>query len=1089
MIKYFTFKTLATFFLLLLAGLTHAQQFKLSKRSMTLEEVFQEIKEQTGRDILLSSKNLTVKARIDVDISRPLDLQSFLDGYFNTNSGFNLFLSDKTIFVQEHNNRVEVLRGKVISKNTRLPISNVNIRTDESGIRTTTNETGEFTLPSSEGVTSLRFSFIGFKEVLHDNPQKFFHIIEMEEDGTGIGEVVITGIYQRTKESFSGSSSTFSGKELKSIGNQSILQSLKTLDPSFQIKEDNLYGSDPNRTPDIEINGKSSVIGLREEYGANPNQPLFILDGFETPVGIIVDLNIDRVASVTILKDATASAIYGSKAANGVVVIETVKPLPGQLKLRYSVNGSYNFADLTDYNLMNAREKLEFEYQAGVFDNIGVGDNESRAELMYYDILKEIERGVDTYWLSVPLRKALVQRHTVSAEGGDENLRYTLSLAYGEQPGVMIGSDRQTTNGHVNLHYRKNKVSFSNSLSLDYVVADREPVSFDKFASANPYQRIFDTEGNIIKQWEGGLRVTSYNPYFDFNNHNVDKTKSNSVANNFVLLWDVNPNIVFRYRLGLRKETARSERFRSPYNTEFRNTDLQNQGSFIESNSDGLTYDTDATLTYVKILNTVHMINFVGGMRVDQTSSLRSSYHAAGFVNDEYANPAFAFGYVEGGSPQYTDSKRRSASFYLNSGYVFDQRFLVDATLRSDGSSVYGSSRQFTTIWSTGLGWNLHREKWLEDAHWLNNFKIRGSIGNPGNQNFNDYMAAMIYSFNLENRNPFGSSVVLSAIGNTNLRWQKTLNKNIGLDLEVLDRRVNVVLDYLRKDTDPLLVHIGVPSSLGMTIMTENLGAQQTKGFTLRSSFVLVRKNDFSWRANFSASQLRTTYSRIGNALNNYNRENQSRNLTRYYDGASPTDLWGVRSLGIDPASGREVYLKKNGEQTFFHSYDDEVVLGNSEPKVSGVVGMSFFYKGFSANLNMSYRYGGQAYMQTLFEKVENTNTTSIARNQDRRALYDRWKKPGDISSFNLLAIGNIYSTPTSYITSRFVQDHNQLLGDSFNIGYDAQNQAWLNAVGLSALSLKAYMNDIFYISTIKNERGINYPFARSVSFSVSVVF
>ncbi len=242
---------------------------------------------------------------------------------------------------------------------------------------------------------------------------------------------VVTGIYQRKKESFTGSSTTFTAKELKVVGNQSPLQALKTLDPSFAIIENTTFGSDPNRLPDIEIRGKSSVIGLTEQYGTNPNQPLFILDGFESTLQVISDFSMDRIESITLLKDAAATAIYGSKAANGVVVVETKRPNAGKLRLNYNVNATYSMPDLSDYNLMNASEKLEFEKQSGF-----LGSRRCRWFILLpmlpteniTQLLAEVNRGVNTYWMNEPLRSALFQRHTLFAEGGDANLRYGVTL-------------------------------------------------------------------------------------------------------------------------------------------------------------------------------------------------------------------------------------------------------------------------------------------------------------------------------------------------------------------------------------------------------------------------------------------------------------------------------------------------------------------------------------------------------------------------------------------------------------------------------------------------------------------------------------
>ncbi len=262
------------------------------------------------------------------------------------------------------------VKGVVVDKEFNETMIGVSIRIQgptETVALTDMDGAFSFTLP--KGTYKVSFSFVGYDKLemeLNGNNTERFRRIVLSPSSTAIEEVVVTGIYQRKKESFTGSAATYKGIELKKVGTQNVLQSLKTLDPSFKIADNIQFGSDPNRMPDIEIRGKSSIMGLKEEYGTDPNQPLFILDGFETDVQTISDLNMSRVASVTILKDAASTAIYGSKAANGVVVIETVKPEKGRLRLSYKGDFSVTMADLTDYNLMNAEEKLRFEELAGL---------------------------------------------------------------------------------------------------------------------------------------------------------------------------------------------------------------------------------------------------------------------------------------------------------------------------------------------------------------------------------------------------------------------------------------------------------------------------------------------------------------------------------------------------------------------------------------------------------------------------------------------------------------------------------------------------------------------------------------------------
>ena len=1112
MIKIYLSRVMKTIMCLMLTGFmsvsaaSYSQQITLKGRNIPFETVIDAIRKQSGYTVFGTKKLIESAKPVSIDVKN-MPLQQFLN---RVTEGQPLVyvIEDKTISLSSPPTskttgtavpqvvQQQLLSGTVRHAETREPLPGVTIKLKGSSLSSMTNEKGQYkiSIPLSDQKQVLVFSYVGMtSQELSYKKQEILNV-ELEPDNEAMNEVVVTGIYQRDRDSFTGSSARYTAKDLQIVGNQSIIQSLKTLDPAFAVIDNNQFGSDPNRLPDIEIRGKSSVIGLSDEFSSNPNQPLFILDGFETTLAIISDLSMDRVASITLLKDASASAIYGSKAANGVVVVETKRPAAGSLRINYSFNSSLNFADLTDYNLMNAEEKLQFERLSlfyGLLNADGdiiVGANPA-SEANYFARLKEVRSGVNTYWANEPLRTTIAQRHTLFAEGGDANLRYSVSLNYGLTPGVMKGSDRTATNGNVRLLYRRGNISFTNSLSIDHVAANREPQSFSAYSRANPYYRKYDDQGNVRMILEdfkarGGNEPPVYSPLYNASNLNINSEESEGFTNNFETEWRILESLRARARFGIRSLRTKDEIFRSPFNSEFLQADILTRGSYDENNGKNVNYDGDLSLTFGKQFAAKQSINAVAGMRMEQNVRNGSSFGVSGFIDDEFSNPNFALGYRQGQRAGYQEAKRRGASFFMNVGYSYDQRYLLDATLRSDGSSIYGSSRQFSNIWSVGLAWNAHKESFLSAYTWINQLRLRGSIGNPGNQNFDDYISMRIYRYNNENRNPFGASTIISNMGNSNLRWQTTLDRNIGVDFSTMGSRFRFTLDYFVKNTDPLLILLTLPSSTGVTRVAQNFGEQQTNGLNLTTDYTLLQRQDINWRVNLNLRSEQTEYRKMGNQLNNFNQENRSLNMTRYYDGGSPTDLWSVRSLGIDPATGREMFLNKNNEQTFVYNYEDEVVVGNSRPGVEGVIGTSFMYKGFLASVNLRYRLGGQDFMRTLYDKVENISSQSVVLNQDKRALYDRWQKPGDNARFK-----SISTTAYTPMSSRFVADNNMLIGESFSFGYETSKASWLKAVRASSITFRAYMNDIFYVSTIKNERGLDYPFARSVSFSAAVRF
>ena len=1018
--------------------------------------------------------------------------------------GGNLSLQAKTngnesVKMLERNDQQKelLLRGSVKDKEG-FPLPGVAVQVKGTSQGTTTDADGEYYI-MVKGVEKpiLVFSFIGMEtqEVPFEKGKHRINVT-LKESQQVMDEVVVTGIFNRNKESFTGSATTFKAGELKLVGNQNVLQSLKTLDPSFAIIENDTYGSDPNRLPDVEVRGKTSIVGLTEENFVNPNQPLFILDGFESTLSAVNDLDMDRVASITILKDAAATAIYGSKAANGVIVVETKKPEPGQLRVNYNGNFSITYADLSDYNLMNSAEKLEFEKLSGYFGELDENNNivNESQQIKYNSTLAEIKRGVDTYWVNEPLRVAFSQKHSLFLEGGDNNnMLYGVGVSYGNTQGVMKDSGKDLINGNIKLIYRKKRFSLSNNLNLDYSKADRETVAFSRYARSNPYYRKYNEEGkpemvltSIDYKDLDILQIATkkfYNPLYDNEQNSFNQTSTHGFTNNLELGWEITEGLRARGKIGMGWSSEKGEIFKSPFLSDYVETDRLNKGEYRESTNSRQNYNGEVSLSYAKMLADKHNVNAIAGLRFTDDKVTYSQYSVRGFIDDEFRNPSFAMGYPEGEKSDYYQTQKRSSSLYFNAGYAYDNRYLIDLNFRRDGSSVFGADNHFSTTWSVGLGWNLHSEPFMKDVEWLNYFKLRASVGNPGNQNFDDYISMRIYGYNNNYSSPFGATVYVTNLGNRGLDWQQTLDCNVGFDMILLNNRLKCFFDYFTKVTDPLLVSIGVPSSTGTSTVLRNLGTQETKGVTMVLNYQLIKTNDLLWSVNLNMRHMTTKYKEIGNSLGIYNDANKSRNLTRYYDGGSPYDLWAVRSNGIDPMTGREVFLTKDGNQTFQHNYDDEVVCGNSEPDLEGVFGTSFYYKGFTAAVNFRYRIGGQIFMNTLYNKVENITTSKLLENQDKRALHDRWQYVGHEAKFKAIS-----QTETTPISSRFIEDNNVLTGESISIGYE-NNGDWLKKFGASSLTFKAYMNEFFRLSTVKNERGIDYPYARSVSFSLGLRF
>ena len=507
------------------------------------------------------------------------------------------------------------------------PLIGVNVMEKGTTNGSITDMDGKYslTIPGVENPV-LVFSFIGMKkEEIAVDGRKVIDVV-LQEEKTEVEEVVVTGIYNRKKESFTGSSQTYKAEELKVVGNQNLLQSL--LDPAFAILENNQYGSDPNRLPDVEIRGKSSIVGFKEEFGEDPNQPLFILDGFESSLRTIMDLSMDRIASVTILKDAASTAIYGAKAANGVIVVETKVPEAGKIRLTYNGSFDVSFADLSAYNLMNAAEKLEFERLAGNFSS-NVVTHEEELQMRYNRLLANVKKGVDTYWMSEPLRIGLNQRHNLYVQGGDQQIRFGLGLNYTNIEGVMKESRRQLVSGNLDLLYRVGKLNFQNKLTLDFTKTTDPIVPFSEYSRANPYYPKYNEFGGIDKWLEtpgagdtqasdGGIYVP--NPLWNASLNSYNEGDTYDMRNNLDIEYRPWDFLYVRGRIGVSKSVSTTEVFRSPEDTQFDETESLKKGSYSDSHSESFGYDGSLTVTYGQLLADAHQINAVLGLSFSEST-------------------------------------------------------------------------------------------------------------------------------------------------------------------------------------------------------------------------------------------------------------------------------------------------------------------------------------------------------------------------------------------------------------------------------------------------------------------------------------
>lgn len=1095
-------------------------QVNISVRNIPLEVALNKVMEQTGYAFFWDQQLLDKSARVSIDVHNA-SLKEVLDKLLESQS-LTYFVkeSDKSVFIRKKTTIVlpfvlqqeKVVKGKVTDESgSPLPGANVIVRGGSRGVITDAN--GEFELRNVPDKVIISVSMIGYETREVPLNGRLSIKVTMVRKTTGLGEVVVnTGIFNRKVESFTGATATFTGEQLKTIGNQNIVQSLKSLDPSFIVLENNLAGSNPNVLPNMSIQGKTSMIGVRDRLAADPNQPLFILDGFDSDVATIMALDINRIANVTILKDAAATAIYGSKAANGVVVVDTKMPRAGRMNVAVTLDNTVQWADLSGYNMMNAAEKMEFDRLSGYYNYpLDATENRYRADSIYNARMEAVLSGVNTNWMDFPLKKNVMSKnYSVYADGGDNTFRFGLGLKYGQLPGVMKGSSRNTGNANLDMSYRTKKFSFNNKFLFATYTAKESPYgSFATYATGLPYLHPTEDKWLIERLDMRNSGDTAMNPLYIAQLPSTNQAINQSFQNQMQAMFNLNDNFRVEAKFMVRQQTNEQEVFRSPELVEFRTNPVNRKGSYDNDKTRGLSYQGFLQANYGRTWDR-HELNVVPGATIEHNGSILNGYRVEGFPIGNFTSPAYGANYPEDQYPSYSKTERRAISGFLNVHYGLDRKYLADVTYRRDGSSVFGSTRRFTDTWTVGLGWNVHNEDWFKNSKYraINFLKLRASLGNPGNQNFGSYNSFTSLTYATGFLNEFGAGTMVNKWGNPYLAWQKTLHFNAGFDARLLKERLSINFNYYNKNTDPMVVTLPNAPSVGENDLVINIGNMRTTGYDFNVTGTLLSrpKERFFWKANVFGSNYKSVYGGLGNALDILNSLNQgalpdqaskqdyskiNQNLERYVDGGQPDDLWAVRSLGIDPTTGKEMFLTKGGEVTFTYDPADIVKVGNSRPLIQGICGTTVQYGGLSMNINMRYMVKSQQFNSALFNKVENITSSQYARqNADRRALYDRWKKAGDKAQFKAMERLDITqpfaNTPMS---SRFIQEESNFVGESCSLTYDFYGQAWLKKAGMQGLRLTGYVNDIFRVSNIRRERGIEYPYTRSISFSLNATF
>ena len=992
-----------------------------------------------------------------------------------------------TVVVNDGKVKSNSISGVVYSADDNEPLIGAQVRIVGANVVTITDVNGRFSFKSVElKKQKLQVSYIGMETqtVTAGHEMK----VVLKRDSKTLSDVVVNGYFTRKKQTFTGAAKTVTSDEIMKVAPNNILQTLATLDPSLNIAQNNAAGSNPNAVPDLVIRSTTS-LSTSNEVGLNA--PLIVIDGVEQSLQALYDMDINDIERVDILKDASATALYGENAANGVIVIERKRVSQSPVRIRYTVTPQLSFADLSSYDYCNAAQKLELEKRAGLYKS-----ETGKLDESYFEKLALVTSGIDTDWKSKPVRNSFSHNHSLSISGRGSGLDYNVNANYQNTQGVMKDDGRTRYGMNVYLSYTAiNNLVITLRASHDQLNTNSSKYgSFSSYLECNPYDSPYDQYGNLRSE----LSYDMNNPLYEASLSSFDKSQSRTQQLSLDVRYNIKPNFFITAQGSYNTSRGTSDVFRSPDSHDFKNvTNISQKGKYTLGNTGSDQWAAKLVGNYIHNFdNDGTMLTLNLGGEIKRSKSTSSTLVATGFLSDEQNDIAYATTYPDGGKPSGSEDLSASLGGFLAANFMWKNRYVLDGSYRVSGSSKFGSDHRYAPFWSVGAGWNIHNEEFAKKLGWINTLRLRGSYGYTGSVKFSSYQAVTTYKYNSDYLSYTGVGAIPMGMANPDLKWQTTKKLNVGITSSLFGDRLNVNFDVYNEKTTDMLIDRSLPPSSGTTSVKANLGSQTSNGIEFSLWGKIIKTRDWEWSLSVNGLHSKTTINNISDAMKRMNEQNasgftssdgstniaSSSPLFQYREGESPSAIYAVRSAGIDPATGNEIFIKKDGSYTYKYDSKDQVSCGDTNPTLQGSISSMLQYKNFSLTASFSYRFGGEMYNSTRALKVENVNPR---KNCDVRAFTDRWTNVGDVKPYIDIAkaTGN-----TSVYTDRFVEKDDELWLSSLYLQYNVP-MTFLKKLHIQKMYLGIGTEDLFRITSAKYERGTSYPFSRSINMSASLTF
>lgn len=909
-----------------------------------------------------------------------------------------------------------VIIGTITSGTDKAPIPGANVQIKGTTVGSITDLDGNFTINVSSESSVLVFSYIGYvtQEITVGSKSRID--VQLLEDIKQLGEVVIVGYGEQDRKTLTSSIASVSSKDIENLP-------MASTDQMMQGRASGVLITSNSGTP-----GGGMFVRVRGTTSINAdNDPLYVVDGIPivsgnlSAVGLggstanaMADINPADIESIEILKDASATAIYGARAANGVVLITTKRGK--SQKARVSI-GSY-------YGTQSVWRRPDL-VDGPTFETLR---NEAAVNNGGQPIYPNPSQAISTNYADFVFRDAPISNLDVSVTGGNDQVRYLVSASDFRQDGIIAPSAFGRKTGRLNLDaFISDKLKIGTSILYSRNIRNRVN-NDDNIAGALGGTHFFPS--NLPPFQEDG----SYTKFSIFENPiAVIKENDITMVTNRVLAtvygeYEFFPGLSLRSNFSVDYNNVKED----TYVNTFLNAGaaVNGQATSIVSVNDN--WIQENVLNYQTNFSGGHTLSVLLGTSLQQSTFERTSATGQQFPSNDFKRIASAA--VQTSSS--TGSVWGIASLFTRINYSLKNRYLFTLNVRRDGSSRFGTANRWGTFPSAAVGWRISEEKFFEKVNFISDLKLRSSYGVTGNQNgINDFQSRGLWAGGANYTDTPGTEP--SQLANPDLKWEKTAQFNIGIDVAFLKDRMGLTLDYYNKQTTDLLLAVPIPRSSGFTSIFQNFGEMENKGFELSINAKAFAKKDFTWDVSFNIAQNKNNIKKLAQAIPVYNRD-----IIRMEEGIPMYSFWMHKQLGVNPQTGNPIWETKEEGRPFDPNID-RFIVGNAWPDFFGGLTNTFRYKNFDAMIFFQYSYGNdQLNWNRFFQEHGGTRNTNFLASQ-----LDRWQQPGDITMVPRMTNANYAA---NLRPSRFVEDGSYLRLKNVSIGYTLPS-SWINRLGMSS--------------------------------------